>query len=250
MTMEGNFSDFRSRTVVWVDDLVNLTTAIGRVEHRQKGHLGTTFRVLADNISSRLGGGKVLLTALHVVRDYADFRSMELRDIVVRLDRRNRQEGIKVTLVWWSEIADVAILRLQSEPSMANLKLGEADVLPLARTEVPVKVKTEDGDWRNSRLFPVGFPRGGEMCIPLEETRFTERVNVGPLSLLHYLGATAPGSSGCPVIDESQKVAAIHLRYGDSTQSRVSAALLGRHHTNEGLSIPSLIQHVRNDIGL
>ena len=186
--IEAALSDNGRRPVEWFQKAQERCRSVGLITTPDAK--GTGFLVKGSDIEETWSGEPVFVTNSHVTLG-DDLSSISVRFHAVEPNTDHRvTETLKLSA---PESLDFAVYRLNSLPA------GICCAPVVSRRPAP-------GTGMDERVYVVGHPGAGELCISLYNNVL---VNVGD-TRLHYTAATEPGSSGSPVFNESWEVIGLH----------------------------------------
>jgi hypothetical protein len=252
--------DHKARPREWFQEMLKRTAAVARIKLVGGGTIGTGFLIRGSALSSGLGDEPFILTNAHVVSggsareglqsvgmsddDIAPASPADIRVAFEESPRNQPEGGFQCSIVWESPVAllDAALLRLEDVPA-------GVEPCPIAGELPDLTVKGFKNARRNSRVFVIGHPLGGDLSISMEDC---DLLSIGPkerlgdrnrhIQFLHYRTPTERGNSGSPVFGEvGWKVVALH-HFGSVTRTGTIATLDGKtqERANEGISILSI----------
>ncbi len=215
--------------------LLSRAGAVARIEAGEHLAVGTGVLVRGGDLAPALGDERLLLTNAHVTaRPPAAWYyavTPERIEVVFGFAGGAPGEPFRTRVrevVWQSgpDVLDACLLRVQSLP-------GGVAAVPIEEGEAPVPA--------GARVFLAGYPRGGGLQLSLAHEVV---VDCGK-GRLRYRALTDKGSSGSPVLDESQRMVALHHE-GSQLRPRVGAA--GFVRASEGTRLSAIAAQACRDL--
>jgi hypothetical protein len=257
------------RDIDWVMRLVGKAPAVARIDFRADLDDGRAGRASGTGslMDARGLGFKVkskrdrfvLVTCNHVMCDPAVAgatkalgRSRHPDLMTVRFQWRNPDKVYRVEVVFQSPIdqLDITIARLVELPSEKLKHDFQSGYLEIADKDPPISInRPGPGRPPKPRLFCLHHPEGAALKLSFEDNNFvrtTTRDGTSWPVFLLYRCPTSWGSSGSPVLDELQRVVAVHRAGAETLHDGEQPKLTvkGKRGANEGTSIQSVRQAV------
>ncbi len=245
--LEQAFGNFRSRPVgAWVKPLLAAASAVALIDNKF-GDSGTGFVCKARDLGLPFDG-YVLVTCNHVVCDPeipgATPGSPPSRHpdyMTVTFEMRGPQQ-YRCKVIWQSPVdqLDVTVLRLL--PGLPVSIADGAPFLPLATREPQLWINLPRGGRRHQHFYAFHHPGGRKLALSFEDNDFTDmhpRPGTDAPNFLFYRTPTERGSSGAPILCESQEVVAMHRAGIETARGGVKGAK-AISTENEGVSIQSI----------
>jgi V8-like Glu-specific endopeptidase len=107
-----------------------------------------------------------------------------------------------------------------------------------------------------TKVYVIGYPGGHDLAFSFQDNELLDHEGppagvpqVSDLCRVHYRAPTEPGSSGSPVFDASLwEVIALHHKGSKDGLPRLNGKP-GVYAANEGISMQSIKDAIRNDTG-
>ena len=256
--------DHKARPIVWMRMGLQRASSVGRVKVGYET-IGTGFLVRGRDLAPKLGDEIFFLTNAHVVSGgrageglqrigMTGVNPAKVEQVRIAFDASAGsavKDALACELVWESPVAELDAALLRFCPALTGV-----EPCPIAPLLPELKVAGYQNARRNSRVFVIGHPQGGELSISVEDCDLLDR---GPktqlgddfkgIEFLHYRTPTEPGNSGSPVFEElGWSVIGLH-HFGTGTRNGTILSLDGksRRQANEGVSILSIKSALARD---
>jgi hypothetical protein len=234
------------KTYKWWKTGVQRASSVAAVRQRLGQRVGTGFLLSAGSIGLKPPDELVVLTNFHVVNKDGIIGALtpEKADVAFEAADANKAWNV-VGIIWSSPVSshDACVLRLE-RPVTGVAALPVAAALPVVQESPKTKV------------YVIGYPGGHDLAFSFQDNELLDHEGppagvpqVSDLCRVHYRAPTEPGSSGSPVFDASLwEVIALHHKGSKDGLPRLNGKP-GVYAANEGISMQSIKDAIRNDTG-
>lgn len=239
--LEALLGDYGPVTFTWWKTGLDRAASVALIRDRMKNPIGTGFLVRAGDIGLSPADESLLLTNYHVVNEYGASPGIKPDNAEVVFESSAGDRCLDVEcIVWCSPIVrhDASLLRLKG-------RADGAPPLPLA-SELP---KLE----ANACVYVIGHPGGRTLSFSFQNNELLAhegptqgRPQIPGVCRVHYRAPTEPGSSGSPVFNDRRwEVIALHHAGRKADMARLNGEA-GTYAANEGISIQSIRQAIKD----
>lgn len=238
---ERVFGEDAFQTYMWYQRGAARCLAVARVGRELERGLGTGFLVHGEKLHEQLTGQLLLLTNSHVLSDDLNvFGALRSDEALITFEVADQtHHPYQVGRLLWSSppaVLDTTIVQFADADQTRLQQLAETI------TPYPVAPRLPLLDGSLQRVYVIGHPAGGTLCLSLQDNLFLDHDE----HLLHYRTPTAGGSSGSPVFNQQWELIGIHHKGGPLPRLHDQT---GTYAANEGLWIQAIIQGLAEFMG-
>ena len=240
--LEAILGQHGARTYRWWKQGLDRALSVAAVRQRLGDRIGSGFLVRGAEIGFEPGNELFVMTNFHVVNQAGASEGIPPDRVEVVFEAAHEPRPYLVDRIVWSsppDRHDATVLRLQDP-------IAGIEPLPIARG-LPVVEPS-------AVVYIIGHPGGHDLAFSCQDNELLDhegppggKRQIPGVSRVHYRAPTEGGSSGSPVFNaDLWEVIALHHKGGKTGLQKLNDKL-GTYPANEGISIQSIRDAVKDD---
>jgi tetratricopeptide (TPR) repeat protein len=240
--LEAILGQHGARTYSWWKQGLDRALSVAAVRQRLGDRIGSGFLVRGAEIGFEPGNELLLMTNFHVVNQAGANEGIPPDRVEIVFEAAHEPRPYLVDRIVWSsplDRHDATVLRLQDP-------ITGIEPLPIARG-LPVVEPS-------AVVYIIGHPGGRDLAFSCQDNELLDhegppggKRQIPGVSRVHYRAPTEGGSSGSPVFNaDLWQVIALHHKGGKTGLQKLNDKP-GTYAANEGISIQSIRDAVKDD---